>query len=340
MIADATLPVIWFFIITGELALYALLDGANLGIGLLSMLPQPEDRRGLMLHTLGPIWNANETWLLVAAGSLFGAFPAVYSVTLNALYIPGMAVVIGLILRAVSFEFYDYGEGKWLWGDAFGVGSLLTVLGQGALFGGLLSGIRTEGQQFAGGPFDWVTPVTLLVMVGVFFGYVIVGYANLIRKTGYEVAGETFPRILGAGIITLIALTGASLLLPREYSIFLVRWTTPPTNFVLFGLAALIVAAFAVVVWNVTRQRDMHLVFPLCQAIFVLGYVGVLVGIYPYMVPPSLTLFDVASPPNTLRFMLYGIGPLLPIVLAYNWYLAHVFRVEAGGKASKGISGY
>lgn len=150
MIPDAILPIIWFFIISGELALYAILDGANLGIGLLSLLPQPEDRRALMLHTLGPIWNANETWILVAAGSLFGAFPAVYSITLNALYIPGMIILIGVILRAVSFEFYDYSENKRLWGDVFGIGSLLAVIGQGLFFGGLLSGITIVDQHFAG----------------------------------------------------------------------------------------------------------------------------------------------------------------------------------------------
>ena len=340
MIEDSALPVIWFFIITGELALYALLDGANLGIGLLSMLPQPEDRRELMLHTLGPIWNANETWLLVAAGSLFGAFPAVYSIMLNALYLPGMLIVIGLILRAVSFEFYDYGEGKRLWGDAFGAGSLLTVLGQGALFGGLLSGIRIDGQQFAGGPFDWVTPMTLLVMVGVFFSYVIVGYANLLRKTGYEIAGETFSRILGAGVIAALALAGAAFMLPREEYSFLVRWTTPPTSTILIVIVALIVAAFALLIWAVATRRHVGRIYPLCLAIFAMAFASILLGVYPLMIPPSLSLFEAASPSNTLRFMLYGIGPLLPIVLTYNWYLAHVFRAESKVDARTRARGY
>jgi len=340
MIADSALPVIWFFIITGELALYALLDGANLGIGLLSMLPQPEDRRELMLHTLGPIWNANETWLLVAAGSLFGAFPPVYSIMLNALYVPGMAIVIGLILRAVSFEFYDYGQRKRLWGDAFGAGSLLTVLGQGALFGGLLSGIRVENRQFAGGPFDWITPVTLLVMAGVFFSYVIVGYANLLRKTGYEIAGETFPRILGAGVIAALALAGASFVLPREDYIFLVRWTTPPTSTIVQVILVFIVAAFALLIWTVATRRRVWRIYPLCLAIFVMAFTCILVGVYPLMIPPTLSLFDAASPANTLRFMLYGIGPLLPIVLTYNWYLAHVFRAESKVNARMRARGY
>jgi cytochrome bd ubiquinol oxidase subunit II len=293
-----------------------------------------------MLHTLGPMWNANETWLLVAAGSLFGAFPAVYAIVLNALYIPGMVIVIGLILRAVSFEFYDYGEGKRLWGDAFGLGSLLTVLGQGALFGGLLSGIRTNGLQFAGGPFDWITPVTLLVMVGVFFSYVIVGYANLMRKTGYEIAGEAFSRILAAGVAAAIALAGTSFLLPREQYTFLVRWTTAPTSTMLMLLVALIALAFVMLIWTAATRRHVARIYPLCLGIFVMAFASVLLGVYPYMVPPSLSLFDAASPANTLRFMLYGIGPLLPIVLTYNWYLAHVFRAESKADARTGAGGY
>jgi cytochrome d ubiquinol oxidase subunit II len=338
MITDSILPVIWFFIIIGELALYALLDGGNLGIGLLSMLPQPEDRRAMMLHTLGPIWNANETWLLVAAGSLFGAFPPVYGIVLNALYVPGMIIVIGIILRAVAFEFYDYGEGKRLWGDAFGVGSLLTVLGQGALFGGLLSGIRIDGLQFAGGPFDWITPETALVTVGIFFSYVIVGYANLMRKTAYEVVGETFSRILAAGVVGAVALVGASLLLPQEQYAFRLRWTTPPTSTVLQALTLTIVVVFAVLIRTVAAKRHPRRIYPLCLTIFVLAYTSVIVGIYPLMIPPSLTLFEAASPANTLRFMLYGIGPLLPIVLVYNWYVAHVFRTRA--ESGHGVSGY
>jgi cytochrome d ubiquinol oxidase subunit II len=279
MIDDSALPVIWFVLIVGELALYALLDGSNLGIGLLSLLPQPEDRRELMLHTLGPIWNANETWLLVAAGSLFGAFPAVYGVMLNALYIPGMAIVIGLILRAVSFEFYDYGDGKRFWGDAFGIGSLLTVVGQGALFGGLLSGVRVDGLRFAGGPFDWMTPVTALMVVGVFFSYVIVGYAHLIRRTGYEIAGETFSRILAAGVIAALALVGTAFFLPRSEYRFLDRWTTPPESLVLWALAVGIAVAFIVLVQTVASRRRPQLIYPLCLVIFSLAFTSVVTAV-------------------------------------------------------------
>jgi cytochrome d ubiquinol oxidase subunit II len=329
MFSDAILPIVWFAIICTELALYALLDGANLGIGLVSLFPQPEEKRSMMMRTLGPMWNANETWLLVAAGSLFGAFPVVYSVMLNAMYVPGMIIVVGLILRAVSFEFYDYSDGKRIWSNAFGVGSLLTVVGQGLLFGGILSGITVDGTHFAGGPFDFATPLTLLIAVGFFFAYLVVGYAYLIKKTDYELTSQTFPRIALAAGATLIALLGATLLLPTTNYTFFTRWTTPPASNILFLLAGGIVIATLLLAYNTVKRKHAEQIYFLCLAIFALGYLGMLVGVYPYMLPPSITLWDAASPPSTLRFMLYGIGPLLPIIFAYNWYLAHVFRKES-----------
>jgi cytochrome d ubiquinol oxidase subunit II len=329
MFTDAILPIIWFAIICTELALYALLDGANLGIGMISLFPQPEKKRELILHTLGPMWNANETWLLVAAGSLFGAFPMVYSITLNALYIPGMIIVVGLILRAVSFEFYDYSDDKRLWGTAFGVGSLLTVVGQGCLFGGLLSGITVVNGHFGGTIFDWMTPLTLLIAIGFFFSYAVVGYAYLIKKTDYEITNEAFSRIITAALITFVSLLGATLYLPKTNYLFFERWTTAPTNTALFVLGVGIGIASILLGYFTVKRQHHELIYFLCLGIFALGYLGMLIGVYPYMLPPNLTLFEAASPASTLRFMLYGIGPLLPIIFAYNWYLAYVFRKES-----------
>lgn len=329
MITDAILPIIWFVIICTELALYAILDGANLGVGMLSLLPQPEKKRSLIIHTLGPIWNANETWLLVAAGTLFGAFPPVYSIVLNALYIPGMIIVVGLILRAVSFEFYDVVDAsKTLWGRSFGIGSLLTVLGQGMLFGGLLSGIPLVAGRFAGGPFTWATPLTLLITVGFFFAYAVVGYAYLIKRTDYELVNETFPRIAFAAAVTLIALLSATFVLPNTNYVFFERWGTAPASSILITIALLIAVSIITLAYTTIKRKNPALIYYLSLAIFAFGYLGMLVGTYPYMIPPNMTIFEAASPANTLRFMLYGIGPLLPVVLAYNWYLSHVFRKE------------
>ncbi|HUD03124.1 MAG TPA: cytochrome d ubiquinol oxidase subunit II [Candidatus Paceibacterota bacterium] len=324
--SNAMLPIIWYFIICGELALYILLDGANLGIGLLSLLPQEESERSRMFNILGPIWNANETWLLVAAGTLFGAFPAVYAIGLNALYVPGMIIVVGIIGRAVSFEFYAYATNKKVWSRVFGVASFVMVVGQGSALGGLLSGIRVAGGHFAGTLWDWATPLTLLIAIGIFCGYAVLGYAYLIKEERYANKNESFSRILTYAGLTGAALLLATLLLPRTNYLFFTRWSTPPSMYALYTIAAAIVLVACMFGYDALRMRYPARLYYECLALFALGTIGMLVGTYPYLVPPSVTIFDAASPANTLRFMLWGIGPLLPIILAYQWYLHRVFN--------------
>ena len=254
-----SLPDIWFGIVCLEIALYVLLDGADLGLGMLSLFSRREDKRSLMMQTVGPIWDANETWLVVAGGTLFGAFPLAYAVALNALYVPVMLVLFGLIVRAVSFEFHEFSKLKGVWGALFGAGSLLAVVGQGAALGGVLGGIRVAGGHFAGGLFDWVTPLTFFITFGVAFGYVAMGYAYLLKKT------------------------------------------------------------------SLRHDWRAHLHTALL-VVFVVVTCAVVLGIYPYLIPSTLTITEAAASPKTLTFMLWGIGPLLPIVLAYNYYLYRMFR--------------
>lgn len=329
------LPVIWFAIIGLELALYVLLDGGNLGIGILSLLPQKEDNRSSMLHVVGPIWDANETWLLVAAGSLFGAFPAVYAIGLNALFVPAIVIAVGIILRAGSFAFFEFSQMRSLWTKVFGVGSLLVAIGHGLLFGGLLSGINIAdvqvvaghvvGGHFGGGPFDFLTPFTLLFTIGLFFAYVVLGYSSLIGKLDYSLQVETFPRILGASVVTFFALLAATFVLPNMNYIFMTAWTNPATSGLLYIIAGAIFATSLVLGYNALAKKNPEQMHFYAMLIFVLGFAGMVVGIFPYIVPPAVTIFMVASPESTLTFMLWGIGPILPIVFAYNWYLHKVF---------------
>lgn len=322
------LPIIWYFLICAALALYILLDGANLGSGILSLFPQKEEQRANMLSTLSPIWNANETWLLVAAGTLFGAFPAVYSIGLNALYAPGVVILIGLLLRAVSFEFHAYAVNKAFWSSVFGIGSLVTAIGHGLAVGGLLSGITIVDGHFGGGAFDWVTPLTLLITIGTVSSYMVLGYAYLIGRMKYENQQQTFSRLLFAAGLTFIALLGSTVFLPKTNYIFLTRWTTIPSMYYL-GMIALLIAIFSLLLaYYVFKKIHPERLYQLCLTLFALGFVGMLIGTYPYMIPPYLTLYEAASPDSTLAFMLWGVGPILPIILAYNYYLHKIF---AGG---------
>ena len=320
------LPTIWFLIVCLEIGLYIILDGADLGIGLLSLLPQEEKRRSLLIHTVGPIWDANETWLVIAAGTVFGAFPLAYAIVLNALYIPIFVILFGLILRAVSFEFRALSVHKRFWALSFGIGSLLAVAGQGLMAGGILNGLKIADHHFAGGSFDWFSPLTIFITAGIFMSYVIVGYAYLLKKMAFEYEHETFTRVFVAATLTFIAFGVATLIVPQQLQIFFERWTHEPTRSLLLAISALIGCLSLVLVYAVIRRKYREELHNLCMAIFCLSFVAVVLAIYPYLVPPALTIYQAAASDSTLRFMLWGIGPLLPIVLGYNFFMYRVFR--------------
>jgi cytochrome d ubiquinol oxidase subunit II len=324
------LPTIWFLVICLEAGLYVILDGADLGIGVLTLVPQKEDQRSLLMHTVGPIWDANETWLVIAGGTLFGAFPMAYGLILNALYIPVFVIIFGLIIRAVAYEFRTISTHKVLWEYAFGAGSLLAVFGQGFAVGGLLSGITVVNGKFAGGSFDWLSPITLLLTVGITMSYVVVGYLYLIKKTDFALEGERFRHVVMAAGLTLVGFIGAAVLLPSQHYIFFERWTSEPARTILFVITALIASSSVILTYGILREKFHHELHTVCMIIFALGFVGLLIGVYPYLIPPSITIYDAAASPATLRFMLWGIGPLLPIVLAYNFYLYRIFRLDTG----------
>jgi cytochrome d ubiquinol oxidase subunit II len=252
---------IWFGIVAFEIGLYLLLDGADLGIGMLSLGHSREHARSLMMTAIGPIWDANETWLVIAGGTFFGAFPLAYGLILSALYIPVMILIFGIIIRAASFEFHEYSESKNFWSIIFGVGSLIAVIGQGALVGGLLSGIHVENEVFVGGSFDWLSPVTVAITCMVVAGYLVTGKLYLLHRS----------------------------------------------------------------VDATWRIRSLYL---LSLVVFGLGFGVVTLLLMPYIIPGALTIYQAASSPGTLLFMLYGIGPLIPIVAIYNFYLHRVFRAE------------
>ncbi len=321
---------IWFGIICLEAALYVILDGGNLGIGMLSLYPQKDEKRKLPMHALGPMWDANETWLLIAAATTYGAFPMVYSIALNALYIPAMVFAVGLILRVASYEFYST-EGSGFWKRLFGLASLLAVIGQGLLMGGLISGIQIADKHFAGGPFDWATPVTALFTIGIVCGYLVLGYTQLISSAEFELSPRGFARLSGAVGVTTVALILATFFLPHTSYLFFERWTVFPTAYFLYLIAVVIGILCSMFAYNVITKKHLVDSYYLTVSIFALGFIGMIVGVYPYILPPAVTIFEAASSPATQTFMLWGIGPMLPIVFTYNYYIHRIFR---GGTVS------
>lgn len=315
---------IWFGILGLILMLYVVLDGFDLGVGVLSLFARSESDRGLMMATLGSVWDANETWLVLLGGSLFGAFPVVYGVVLHALYIPIMAMLFGLIFRAVAFEFREHARRKRLWNIAFGVGSLLAALAQGFALGDLISGIRVVGGAFRGGALDWLHPFPALVAVGVLCGYVVLGATYLIVKTvgplqalSYRVAGY-------AGWLTVLVGLGVSLWTAFNFGYVRAKWFGPG----MYGLALLpLFAAFSflMLLRSLRRRREVA-PFTWSIFIFVTSLIGLAVSLYPYIVPTAVTVHSAASSSKTLVFMLTGIGMLVPVMLIYNAYQYLVFR--------------
>jgi cytochrome bd ubiquinol oxidase subunit II len=323
--AHSLLPAVWFAILGFILLLYTMLDGFDLGVGIVSLLVKDDGTRGLLMASLGSIWDANETWLVLFGGIIFGAFPAVYGLVMSALYLPLIAMLVGLIFRAVSFEFREHSVGKKPWGLAFGWGSFLTAVSQGLAFGGLLWGLDIAGGKYQGGIFGWLSPFSVVTGVAVVGGYVMFGSTYIIMKTQGEVA--RFARRAagwGAGVAALGAVID-TVLAVEKYPFLAAKWGTVPGSFLTIVPFVLGVAAFGIMLMAISKGRE-RLPF-VCALIFAFfGYVALSANYFPIIVPPSLTVYDTSAQPLTLRSMLIAVGAALPILLAYNVLQYWIFR--------------
>ncbi len=323
----AFLAHVWALLLALMLAMYVILDGFDLGIGVLSLFISRREYRSQMMASIGAVWDANETWLVLAGGTLFGAFPMAYAIACNALYIPIMAMLFGLILRAVSFEFRSHSRHKQTWEKIFGLGSLLAVAGQGFTLGGVLSEIRVDSSgNFVGGAWDWLTPLSCLTFVAVGFGYVMIGGSYLIAKADEAMQRQVRKMVLVFALLMFAAVAAITIMLPFLYDVFARRWIKDPASRFLYGFGVGAVFALAMILLSTRHKQSRYLPFASCIIFFLLALAGGLTVAYPYILPPSVRIVDAASGPPTLLFMLVGIGPLIPIMLLYNLYLYRVFR--------------
>jgi cytochrome bd ubiquinol oxidase subunit II len=315
---------IWLCFLSLFLTFYVLLDGFDLGIGVLSLFVREDERRGIMMASLGSVWDANETWLVVLGGALFGAFPTVYGIVLNALYLPIMVMIFALIFRGVAFEYSEHGHRR-LWNYAFGIGSLVAALCQGFALGGLIAGPSVADERFAGGTFDWLSPFSLLVAFGVVFGYVLLGATYLIVKTEGEAQRHAIRTAWIAGALMLVAAAGISLWTPIRYPFVAEKWFGSGliSAFVIPPLFAIFCSAMlARALW----KRYEHAPFAWTIGIFLSSLGGLAASLYPYLVPRSVTAEAGAADPLTLVIMMLGIGLLIPVMVVYNAYQYMVFR--------------
>ncbi len=326
------LALIWAALIAFAVLAYVILDGFDLGVWMLFLLFKREQERDLMMNTVAPVWDGNETWLVLGGGGLFAVFPLAYATIMPALYAPLIAMLLGLVFRGVAFEFrWRTRRAKFLWDWAFASGSFIATFAQGIALGALVQGIEVANRAYAGGWWDWLTPFSLLTGTALVIGYTLLGATWLNMKTDGNVQrrSRAYARVTGAA--TLGSIGVVSLWTPFLNDEFLTRWFAWPTA-VFSVIVPVLVLLCARALFQGLNQRHDFVPFLAALGIFVLCYVGILISFFPYMVPPSLTIWDAAAPDASLGFLLVGTVVLLPLILAYTGYAYWVFRGKTDPK--------
>lgn len=321
------LPVIWFGVIGFGVLMYVLLDGFVLGLGILAPFAEDEDQLDLMMNTAAPIWDGNETWLVLGGAGLLAAFPKAYAIVLSALYLPVLLMLIALVFRGVAFEFrFKARTSKYLWGWAFALGSLCAAFWQGVILGALVEGMPLQDGKYLGGVLGWFSPFSMLTGAAVVFGYALLGGSWLILKTegAMQRIARTLTRPLVLVVVVFMGLVSAWL--PFLDSRIMARWFHDG-NFWWLSPVPLLVLINAVALWRaaMAQGRDAR-PFVLTLCFFVLGFFGLVMGIWPNIVPPGLTIWEAASPPSSQGFVLAGLAVLLPVILGYTAWSYRVFR--------------
>ncbi|MGB5734198.1 MAG: cytochrome d ubiquinol oxidase subunit II [Thiohalocapsa sp.] len=322
----------WGAVLALSILIYVLLDGFDLGVGILFGLNRDEDQRRDMMGSIAPVWDGNETWLIIVGTVLFGAFPVVYAIFLSAFYLPVALLLVALILRGVAFEFrYKTHRGRWIWDWGFVGGSAVASFVQGAAIGAMVQGIRVEGHSFAGGPFDWLAPFPLLCGAGLVAGYTLLGASWLVLKTEGALrdwAYRLLPRVM-TGVIGFVALALLGTLL-GDFRV-IDRWLERPELLLLPLLASF--AAWGLYA-GVRQKRDWQ-PFVMASLLFLIAYLMLGGSFWPWILPFALTVQQAAAPDASLEFLFYGAGIIvLPIILAYTATVYWVFR----GKVKSGAT--
>lgn len=323
--AHSMLPELWFILLGFVLLLYTVLDGFDLGVGILSLFIKDEEKRGILMGSLGTIWDANETWLVLFGGIIFGAFPVVYGLVMSSLYLPLVLMLVGLIFRAVSFEFRVHSDNKRRWSRAFGWGSVAAATGQGFAFGGLLWGINIVNFKFVGGVFDWFTPFSVIVTIGILAGYSLIGATYIIMKTQGELQKTARRFGFRAVFITVACAVIDTIFAVIKYPFLMQKWFRFPGMLVTAIPFVICAVAFVWMFTGMLKGRDRTPFFgALVFAFF--GYVALSANYFPIIIPPSMTVYQAAAEPYTQRLMLIAVGVALPFLLAYNLFQYWVFR--------------
>lgn len=323
---ELDLPFIWALLIAAAIYIYVVLDGFDLGIGILFPWIRSAQDRDVAVNSVAPVWDGNETWLILGGGGLFAAFPLAYAVLMPALYGPIIAMLLALVFRGVAFEFrFRSTNNKHWWDRGFWLGSTVAAFAQGVCLGTVIQGVEVAGRAYAGGWWDWLTPFSIMTGLSLVFGYALLGIGWLILKTDGALRDRLYKMAIPSGLIVLGMVAIVSLWTPLLDPEIQSRWFAWPNILYVAPVPIAVLALSVVFHVGVNRQRDA-VPFLATLGLFLVSYIGLAISLYPYIVPRAITIWEAAAPANSQFFLLIGTAVLLPIILAYTGYAYWVFR--------------
>jgi cytochrome d ubiquinol oxidase subunit II len=325
-VAVTDLAIFWAAILAFAIYAYVVLDGFDLGIGILVPFAKSSEDEETMISAIAPVWDGNETWLVLGGGGLLAAFPLAYSILLPALYAPLIAMLLALIYRGVAFEFrhrHDAHRRLWTWG--FALGSYIAAFAQGIAVGAFVQGIEVSGRSYAGGWFDWLTPFSFFTGTALLAGYALLGACFLIVKTEGALRERMLRLAFPLGIVSLAAIVVVSAWTPLLDAALWERWFAWP-NLVLLSPVPIALALVAFGFFYSLAAARERVTFLMASLIFLVAYCGFAISVYPYVVPRAVTVWQAAAPDESLGFLLVGTAVLLPLILGYTAYSYWVFR--------------
>ncbi|MBI1179857.1 MAG: cytochrome d ubiquinol oxidase subunit II [Alphaproteobacteria bacterium] len=320
------LTLIWTAIIAFGVAMYIVMDGFDLGVGILFPFVRREAWRDVMMDSVAPVWDGNETWLVLGGAGLFGAFPVAYATVLPALYVPLVLFLVALVFRGIAFEFRHRSETSiWAWNLSFAAGSTMAAFAQGVVLGSFVHGLPIENGAFVGNAFSWLTPFSLFTGVALVVGYALLGATWLIRKTEGDLQQWAFKAAQGLAIGLLAAIVAVSLWTPLTQPEIADRWFSFP-GLLLLAPIPIVTAVLGMLLLLALKARREGSPFFLSVGLFLLSYLGLAVSLWPYIVPRAITIWDAAAPPKSQLFLLVGAVLFVPLVLVYTVIVYRVFR--------------
>lgn len=321
------LPLIWFVIIIFSTLMYIVMDGFDLGIGILYPFVKSNADRDLMMNSVAPVWDGNETWLVLGGAALFGAFPLAYAVILDALAIPLTLMLVALIFRGVAFEFRFKADEhhRYFWDRAFLISSVIATFVQGVVVGSVIEGFPVANRAFTGGAFDWLAPFPLFCGFGLVIAYALLGCGWLVMKTEGHLQQQMYKVLKPLTLVMLAVLAVISLWTPLAHDAIAARWFSFPNILFFLPVPLLVLVCVAALFHSVSRHLHYTPFFAALGLVF-LGFTGLGISIWPMIIPPVIDYEMAAAPGESLSFMLVGALFIIPVILVYTWWSYYVFR--------------